>query len=253
VQNDLFIHEYKHLKIDKGMVVIGFPSIGLVSSIAANFIVKTLNLERVAAILSDEFPPYTIVHEGEVAPPVRIYAGQRMCDEKGEKCEQLIVITAEFLPAPNLLRPLTDLILDWCKRNDVNTILTLEGMNLGENPEKGEILAVATGERCRKMLESYGLKELKEGMVSGFSGVFLYEGDRLNMDVICLLGPARPDYPDARGAARLLEQVVKMLPELKLDPEPLFKEAEQVEKDMKAALQAMRPGPKRNDESHLYG
>ena len=251
--NDLFIHEYKHLKLDRAMVVIGFPSIGLVSSIAANFIVKQMKLEKVAAIISDDFPPYSIVHEGNIIPPMRIHAGSRICDEKGEKCEHLVVITSEFMPSPNLLRPVVDLIIEWGRKNDANTILTLEGMNMGDNPEQKEILAVATGERCKSMLSTYGLKELNEGMVSGLSGVMLSEGDRLNQDVICLLGPARADYPDARGAARLLEQVAKMLPELKLDPEPLFKEAEAVERELRSNLERMKSSSRRTDESVLYG
>jgi len=251
--NDLFIHEYKHLKLDRAMVVIGFPSIGLVSSIATNFIVKQMKLEKVAAIISDDFPPYSIVHEGNIIPPMRIHAGSRICDEKGEKCEHLVVITSEFMPSPNLLRPVVDLIIEWGRKNDANTILTLEGMNMGDNPEQKEILAVATGERCKSMLSTYGLTELNEGMVSGLSGVMLSEGDRLNQDVICLLGPARADYPDARGAARLLEQVAKMLPELKLDPEPLFKEAETVEKELRSNLERMKSSSRRTDESVLYG
>ena len=251
--NDLFIHEYKHLKLDRAMVVIGFPSIGLVSSIATNFIVKQMKLEKVAAIISDDFPPYSIVHEGNIIPPMRIHAGSRICDEKGEKCEHLVVITSEFMPSPNLLRPVVDLIIEWGRKNDANTILTLEGMNMGDNPEQKEILAVATGERCKSMLSTYGIKEFNEGMVSGLSGVMLSEGDRLNQDVICLLGPARADYPDARGAARLLEQVAKMLPELKLDPEPLFKEAETVEKELRSNLERMKSSSRRTDESVLYG
>jgi|APFre7841882630_1041343.scaffolds.fasta_scaffold11462_2 uncharacterized protein len=251
--SDITIHEYKHMKFDKAMVIVGFPSIGLVSSIAANFIVRTLKLEKIATILSDDFPPYSLVHEGEVSPPVRIHAGNRMCDEKGEKCDQLIVITSEFMPAPNLLRPLTAVILDWCRHNDVNTIMALEGMNAGDNPEQREVLAVATGDNCKKMLANYSIKELREGMVSGLSGVLLYEAERTGMDAICLLGPGRADYPDARGAARLMEVVAKMLPEIKLDPDPLFKEAEQIEKDMKAAFQAIKGPGKRQDESVLYG
>jgi len=251
--SDISIHEYKHMKFDKAMLIVGFPSIGLVSSIAANFIVRTLKLEKIATILSDDFPPYCLVHEGEISPPVRIYAGERMCDDEGEKCDQLIVITAEFMPSPNLLRPLTAVILDYCRHNDVNTIMSLEGMDGGENPEKREVLAVATGEKCQKMVASYDIKELREGMVSGLSGVMLYEAERAGMDVICLLGPGRADYPDARGAARLMEVVAKMLPEIKLDPEPLFKEAEQIERDMKSALQAIRGPAKRQDESVLYG
>ena len=251
--NELFVHEYKHLKLDRAMVVIGFPSIGLVSSIAANFIVKQMKLEKVAAIISDDFPPYSIVHEGNIIPPMRIHAGSRICDEKGEKCEHLVVITSEFMPPPNLLRPVVDLIIEWGRKNDANTILTLEGINMGDNPEQKEILAVATGERCKSMLSTYGLKEFNEGMVSGLSGVMLSEGDRLNQDVICLLGPARVDYPDARGAARLLEQVAKLLPELKLDPEPLFKEAETVERELRSNLERMKSSFAQDRRIRPYG
>ncbi|MEM0448600.1 MAG: PAC2 family protein [Methanomassiliicoccales archaeon] len=252
MQQGIFIHDYKKLALDRALVVIGFPSIGLVSSIASNFIVKQMRLERIAAIISDDFPPYSIVHEGNIHPPMRIYAGTRVCDGPGEKCEQLVVITSEFMPSPNQLRPLVDVIFEWCRKNNIETVLCLEGMNLGENPEQREILAVATGERCKKMLATYGLKEFSEGMVSGVSGVLLYEADRLGHDAICLLGPARADYPDARGAARLLEQLAKMLPELKLDPEPLFKEAESLERELKSAMQAMRQPSKRSDESVIY-
>ena len=75
----------------------------------------------------------------------------------------------------------------------------------------------------------------------------------MGRDVICLLGPARSEYPDARGAARLLEYVTNMIPELKLDPDPLFKEAEQMEKEMKATMEGIRQTTKRRDESLLYG
>ncbi|HTY46980.1 MAG TPA: PAC2 family protein [Methanomassiliicoccales archaeon] len=250
--SEMKLHEYKQLSFKKPMVIVGFPSAGLVSSIAANFVVRTLKLEKIATILHPEFPPYALVHEGEISPPVRIYAGSRVCDGTGEECEQLIVITTEFMPAPHLLRPLSDAIVEYCRRNDVNTIVALEGMNVGESPEKREVLAIATGERCRRMLEKYGMKELKEGMVSGISGVLLYDADRLGLDLICLLGPARMDYPDARGAARLIENVAKMLPELKLDPEPLFKEAEQIEKDMRAAVEGLRQAQRPSEESVIY-
>ena len=251
--SEMFIHEYSHQKLNQAMAIVGFPSVGLVSSIAANFIARTMKLDLIAAVICDEFPPYTIIHDGVVAPPVRIYAGKRTCNEQGESCEQLILITAEFMPAPNLLRPLVQLILDWCKKNDVGKIVALEGINVGENPEQKDIMAVATGEKCRSMLETYGIKEMKEGMVSGTSGVMLYEGDRLGRDVICLLGPARSEYPDARGAARLLEYVTKMIPELKLDLDPLFKEAEQMEKGMKTTIENVHQAAKHGDESLLYG
>jgi uncharacterized protein len=94
---------------------------------------------------------------------------------------------------------------------------------------------------------------MKEGMVSGLSGLLLSEGDRLSIDVMCLLGPAKADMPDAGGAARLLEIIGEMLPEIKLDSQPLRKEAEEIEQGMKTAMESMKQINKPGEESTLYG
>ncbi|MEM2943488.1 MAG: PAC2 family protein [Methanomassiliicoccales archaeon] len=252
MHTDPFINEYKNEKYPNAVAVVGFPSVGLVGSIAANFISRTMKLERVATMVSKDFPPYTIIHDGIPSSPVRIYAGERTCSN-GIRCEQLVVIMSEFIPRPDLMKPVADLILQWCKEKEIEIILTLEGINVGDATGELPIYGVASTPRTRQMLDKYGIKEMKEGMVSGLSGVLLYEGERLNIDVVCLLGPARLDYPDARGAARLLEIVAKMLPELRLDPDPLYKEAEQIEQQMKAALEGMKQSRRIGDESLLYG
>ena len=250
MDEDMFLHEYKDAEITNSMAVIGFPSVGLVSSIAANYIVRTMKLERIATIISKDFPPYTILHDGIPSPPVRIYAGKRECDGDGEKCEQIVVILSEFMPRIDLIKRLSEIILDWCRKKGIGTIMTLEGINTSDN---SQIFGVGTTERTKKMLQTYRISEMKEGMVSGISGVLLSEGDRLNADVMCLLGPAKADMPDARGAARLLEIIGEMLPEIKLDPQPLMKEAEAIEQEMKTSLESMKQLKKPGEESYLYG
>ena len=252
---DIFIHEYAEKDLRGAIALIGFPSVGLVSSIASSFVVKTLGLERVASLISPDFPPYTLVFDGVPSPPVRIYAGERMCDQAGEQCEQLVVITAEFMPKPELIRPVAEKILEWCRSKGIQTVITLEGMNAGDDPSEVKALCVATGPMCNTMVETYGLEEMKEGMVSGISGVLLYEADRLGDEVMCLLGPAKANFPDARGAARLLEIIGRMFPELKLDPEPLYKEAEEIEQQMRTAIEGMQQAPKPipDSTSMIYG
>jgi uncharacterized protein len=253
MDEDMFLHEYKDAQINNAMAVVGFPSVGLVSSIAANYIVRTMKLERIATIVSKDFPPYTILHDGVPSPPVRIFAGKRICDGDGEKCEQIVVILSEFMPRPDLIKRLSEIILDWCQKKGIDTILTLEGVNTSDNPQETRTFGVGTTEKTKKMLQTYRISEMKEGMVSGISGVLLSEGDRLNIDVMCLLGPAKAEMPDARGAVRLLEIIGEMLPEIKLDPQPLLKEAEAIEQQMKMAMESMKQIKKPGEESYLYG
>ena len=253
MDEDMFIHEYKDAEIANSMAVIGFPSVGLVSSIAANYIVRTMKLERIATIICKDFPPYTILHDGVPSPPVRIYAGKRICDGNGEKCEQIVVFLSEFMPKPELIKRLSEIILEWCQKKGIETIVTLEGVNTSDAPQETRTFGIGTTERTRKLLETYHISEMKEGMVSGISGLLLSEGDRMNIDVMCILGPAKADMPDARGAARLLEIVGEMLPEIKLDAQPLLKEAEAIEQQMKNSLESMKQIKKPSEESSLYG
>ncbi len=59
--------------------------------------------------------------------------------------------------------------------------------------------------------------------------------------------------PDARGAANLLDVIGDMLPEIKLDPEPLIKEAEQIESEMQKAMESVQQPKKPVEYSQLYG
>ncbi len=245
---DLVVTDYEKVDCKQALVIVGFPSIGLVSSIATNFIVRTLGLKRVAGISSPDFPPYAMVQEGFPMPPVRIYGGDRLCDENGENCEHLIVITAEFMPKMEMHHPMSRLILEWCNENEVDTIVTMEGI-ASNDVEAGSIWGVGSTKEMREKMEKYGIQPLEEGMVRGLSGIMLYEAASRGMNVLTLLGPARMDMPDARGAARLMEKVAKMLPELDLDPEPLIKEADELEKRMKSAMESTNIS---SDTSHLY-
>jgi uncharacterized protein len=251
--SDLSIHEYKSDKFENGMMIVGFPSVGLVSSIAANFIIRTSKLDRVAGIMSSEFPPYTLIHEGVPSPPVRIYAGKRHCKKNGEQCSQIITVAAEFMPKPELVQPLADALLDYAEEKGIKTIISLEGINW-QTPDEPKIFGVGSSPASRKMLKKYDVEEMKEGMVSGITGVLLFGGELRGMNVICLLGPARVNFPDARGSAKLLEVVAKMLPEIKIDPEPLYKEAEEIERQIKAAMESVnQPKKPTPEESVVYG
>jgi uncharacterized protein len=250
--DEVRLHEYRDEKYDGALMIVGFPSVGLVSSIAANFIIRTGKLDRVAGITASGFPPFTLVHEGVPSPPVRIYAGERKCDD-GEPCQQIVAVAAEFMPRPDLVQPLVSRLLDYASAKGIKTVVVMEGIDQ-PGAEEPKILGVGSTNASRDILKKYDIDEMKEGMVSGISGVMLFEGDMRDIDVICLLGPARANFPDARWSAKLLEVIAKMLPEIKIDPEPLFKEAEEIEKQIRMAMQSVEQQKKPTiEESIVYG
>jgi uncharacterized protein len=84
-----------------------------------------------------------------------------------------------------------------------------------------------------ELLKKKQVSLFEEGVITGVAGVLLNEGRRRDFDVITLLSEARPDYPDARAAAKVIETIDRLLPHTPLDARPLYEEAERIEVQLK--------------------
>jgi predicted ATP-grasp superfamily ATP-dependent carboligase len=58
---DIEIYELKKMDIRGATVIDGFPSVGLVSSIVANYLINTLNLTQIGMMDSMYFPTVSLV------------------------------------------------------------------------------------------------------------------------------------------------------------------------------------------------
>jgi len=241
------VHRYKETNWKDPVAIVGFPSVGLASSIAANFIARTLELDLIGGMISPEFPPYAVIQNGIPMPPVRVYGGIRKDADSGLDCGGLMVITSEFLPKIEQHHFLAVSLMDWFKENGVKVVICLEGIPFFDANDS--IVGVGSTPSVNEIMKKYSIDGLEDSLVRGTSGVMLCEGARRNMDVLTILAPARTDMPDPRGAAKLMEPLARMLPELKIDPEPLYKEAEEIEKRMGVP----HPAAGNEKKDFLYG
>lgn len=239
---DIQIIEYKEEDLSNSLLVVAFPTVGLISSIAGRFVIDTLKLREIGAIVSKEFMPATIIHNSKPSPPVRIYAGKKKCGPDG-KCEQVAVIISEFMPPYNIIKPLADAILAWAEKKGCQAIVALEGTHAmgGKKDKDMKIYGVASTVDMKNFLKKYKVNETKEGMITGVNGVLLYAGTLMQRDVMCLLAEAHSSFPDSRAAGNLLKKLDVMLPEIKIDPEPLYKEAEEIEKKIRQFMEQSKP------------
>jgi len=239
--SNISIHEYKKKDISNSLVIISFPTVGLVSSIVASFLISNMKLELIAGITSDDFYPAAIIYEGVPTPPVRIFAGENVCGPEN-KCDQIVVITSELPIRTSAFSPLADKIIEWCNEKNCKILTTLEGIQ-SKDPSGDNILVfhVASNEEAAEQLKGLPSKPFDTGMVSGLSGILLYKGNLQNIAISCLMSEAHAEYPDSRSAAELLKVLDKMVPQIKMDPEPLLKEAEEIEEKIKKAMAQIKP------------
>jgi len=274
--SDMRTIEYDDRKFDNAVALVGFPSVGLISSIVTSFMARELNMVPVAGLTSSDMPPYCLIQGGIAYPPIRLYAcnGDSFCDDDMDekisenkdtdsgtsfestteepfeiskesiektlskntnsdtKPRNLVILTSEFTPKPDQCYSIATSVLNLLEKRGIKDIIVLDG--IPRYSENTSMLLAVSSEGAGPMADLIGVKKLTEGLVRGTSGVMLYEAPNRGMNVVDILCPANTQVPDPRAAATLLEPLSHVFPQLKIDSTPLFKEAEEIEKKMKA-------------------
>jgi uncharacterized protein len=235
-----------------GALVSAFPSVGMVGSIAGSYIAESLKMERIAYVISDEIPPAALVQDGIPTYPLRVM---------GHK--NLSILTSEFQLPLALAGQLAKTMMDWSKEKGFEMIIGLEGLMTEQNSQEereARVFGVGSTKLAREMIEKAGIEQFKVGMITGVSGALLSEGERVGQDVVVLLVTANALYPDAKGAAKLVEAVTKLLPTLKIDLSELYEEAEKIDENVKGTVErtkellaARQSQAERLGKSYMYG
>ena len=228
------IVEIEEMNLRGSYVLDGFPSIGLVGSIVANYLVTQLKLRQIAVVDSDNFPTVSMIKNGVPNSPVRVYAG-----DMNEQGERLVVFVSEFQPPPHVLKELGKTIMDWVEDHKCRLLISPEGLSAkqsGRPPNKDEsspVLGVGSTPGARDMLRANDIAIFEGGVIVGLSGILLNEGVSRTFDVITLLSEASTEFPDARAAAAVTRAINKLILKDSLDISPLLQEAEVIEKGLK--------------------
>lgn len=284
--DDIQIYEYRRLDLRDSFVIDGFPSVGLVSTITASYIVAALDMELIGVMDSVYFPTVSVIRDGEPHHPVRFYAG----DLEGPDGDwtRLVVFLSEFQPPSNLIKLIVNSVLDWAQEQKCACLISPEGLvvegdispNQTESEEESEgeddeesdddeeeepkVKKIVTAPRVSGQVSEkqvYGLSSVQqgrdrlkkseipifpEGLISGIPGVMLNEGKKRSFEVTCLLAEARDNIPDARAAATIIESLKSIIPYFEMDLEPLYTEADLLEAKMKGYQKVTKPGGKRS-------
>jgi len=236
--NEVQICSFQEVDLKDATVIAGFPSIGLVSTIAANYLIDALDLKQIGCVTSPQFPALSVVHTGEPLSPVRIYSGVQANREK------IVVFVSEFKPKPNLINGISETIMKWANENGCRLLISPEGMVVegksGEGEEEVEAYAIGSTESARALLMEKKIAQFKNGIIAGVSGVLLNIGKQNNFNVISILAEAHPNYPDAKAAAAAIN-VIGLLMGVEINVTPLYEESERIEKQLQKFHKQAKP------------
>ena len=228
------VRTLKEVDLKGGTIVAAFPSVGLVSTISATYLIQMLPVDQVCALESEDFPSVSMIYAKKPKFPARVYASPQ---------HKLAIFVCE-MPLPNRShRAVAYTRLDWAKKQGCRRIISLEGLPMeGEGAAGGPaVWGVGSTDRARADLDKHQIAQLETGMIAGVAGVLLNEGRWRTLDVIALLAEARPDLPDAHAAVALVHALDELLEEVTVDLGPLQQQARQLEEFLQRLKQQATP------------
>lgn len=234
--------------VKDALVIVGTPGLGLVGSIAAQYIVQHLQMPLVGGVYSMLLPTAASVQGGRPMPPIRIYAVERRT-VLGFGAERLVVITSDQeIPADQAML-FADSLVEWAKRAKVRALVNADGIMVETEAEDDIVVGVAALDEGAQALEKQGVVPLAGGVAGGVTGALLQRGQRHDVNTLAMLAETAPGYPDAKAAARLVEILDRMVPGIKIDAAPLLKEAESIEQTVRHMKEQLETETQTGDTS----
>ncbi|VVC04753.1 PAC2 family protein [Candidatus Burarchaeum australiense] len=202
----------------------GFPGIGLVGTISANYLVEKLGMDLLGYVSSEKFSPIASVHNHMPLHPARMYQSKK---------HNLVVLFSELIVPMNTIYPLSQEIFGWAKKHKVRQIVSLGGINI--KGEQDEVYGIASLPELSRMIERKGVKLIREGVTTGVSGLLLADCATRSFPAISLLAEAHAEYMDPKGAAMVLDALSKII-NIKIDTRELNEQSKEIESKVKELL-----------------
>ncbi len=212
------IRELKPLNLEGGYLIDGFPSVGFSSAIATESMIHTSQFELAGVIDSENFPPISIVKDGEPNFPTRIFVNEDL----------KVGIFLSFLTLDQSLHRVTaKTMLKWAKEHKIGLIVSSVAIKSPDGNE--EMMGIGSTDAARAKIREAGLRVLEHGTIPGIPGTLLNEGRMFQQDVIVIVFHTNGEGPDFKSSAQLCMAMSKLIPGATCDIPSLQKEAEKAE------------------------
>lgn len=211
-----------HEKPQNPIIIQGFPGFGLVGAIATEFLTEHLNAKYIGHIWLEKLAPTIAIHKGHRVNPISIYYAE----------EQNIVLVHGITAAKGSEWDIAKAVRQVIAELNASQLICLEGVG-SQNIEKQKVLYFSSDTHFSEKLKKIGYESMQEGVVLGLSAASLVRTK--SVPISCLFVETHTELPDSKGGAKLIEALSKYL-DIKIDYQPLMKQAEQFEQKLRKML-----------------
>ena len=182
------------------LLLIGIPGPGLIGTLSLTYIVHSLKMDYFGEIQNS---PSTVifVDNGQIIGPIRIY-----------KKENIFAILSD-IPIDYELSPgFTESILDFVKKNGIETIVFLSGIHVSEKkPENLKTYGLVTNEDMDTILYENDIPKFLSGVIAGPESSIITYLKNADIQMLILLTECNFFFPDPESAMHMIRTLSKIL------------------------------------------
>jgi len=219
-------------------IIEGFPGIGLVGTIATEFLIDSLKAKEIGYIRGEGVPPMIALHNSKISKPMGVYYAEK----------QNLLIFHFISSIPSKEWRLAEMIKEVYSKTKAKEIVSLESVGVpGAIDSKSENYYYTDVKKNESKLINLGAKRLENGIVMGITSILMSSKD---INLTCLFGVTHTKLPDSKAAAGILEALNSYL-NLKIDTKPLIKSAQEFEKKLKSLIASSKEVQKKSNDNNL--
>lgn len=230
---------YEKPKLQSPVMVAGWPGMGLLAKIVADYMVWSLNARLVAEILVPE-PRITV--KGGVG---EMEWGRHQVYVSDAREGGLVIVTGPNQPiVPSEAYELAVAVVEIAKELGVNMIFT-SAATMGVEGRPPRVSAIVSSPELGAILDIHGIKLVDDARITGLNGILLGVAKQEGVPAVCLLGEIYyADVPQPLSAKAVLSVLSKIIG-VTLDLAPLDKQAKEIEEILETVRERVREAMER--------
>lgn len=208
------------MKINKSkenILLVGFPSNGLVGTFSISYLVHYLGMKQIGEIELADLPPTLFVENGEILSPIRIY-----------QKNSIYVIMSDLPFDPYRAHDFSESVLQYCKNNDINKIIIVSGMEtINREPKSPKIYGLVTHQSLEELLYENEIPKFLAGSIFGTDAAIISVFRKSKVPVLILYAECHPFFPDPEASILAITTLAKVL-NVKVDTTDIQKRMERL-------------------------
>jgi len=201
----------------ENILLVGFPSNGLVGTFTISYLIHYLGMKQIGEIDHPDLPPTLFVEDGTILTPIRIY-----------KKNNIHVIISDIPFDPYAAYSFGDSVLSFCKKNAIQKIIIVSGLEtMNQDPKSRKIFGLTTHKSLEETLYTNRIQKFLSGSIFGTDAALISVFRKSTVPALILYAECHPFFPDPEASVNATSSLAKIL-NIKINTDDIKKRIERL-------------------------